>query len=266
MQSNYGVMLMIPYLRRKKILAELRKKEIVYLNELEKALPDISEATIRRDLKALEEEGYVDLLRGGAAKISTASFDVPMQTKERLHTKEKQMIAQYAASLVNDGEVIYIDSGTTTLQMIPYLKHKRITVITSNTQVINLLPECQFNCILLGGQVYTSLGSVSGPVTEKQLAELFFDKAFLGASGYTQEGGINTPDLREATKKKMVMEHSKKTYVLADGSKANKQTLCRALAFDQCTIITDESNEILEANADYVVVPVVDNNLQGVGD
>lgn len=247
-------MSMIPYVRRKKILDELRKKEIVYLEDLVKTLNDISEATIRRDLKALEEEGYVDLLRGGAAKVRTGSYDVPLQTKERLHTAEKDRIARFAASLVDDGEVIYIDSGTTALQMVKYLKEKQIKVITSNTQVINALEDTKFSLILLGGDLHRSLGSVAGPITEKQLSELFFDKAFLGASGYTLKGGINTPDLREANKKRIVMEHSQKTYVLADGSKAYKQTLCKAFDLDECVILTNESNELLESNAKFIVV------------
>jgi DeoR family fructose operon transcriptional repressor len=246
---------MIPYVRRKKILAELGKKEIVYISDLEKTLPDISEATIRRDLKALEEEGYVELLRGGAAKLRTWSYDIPLQTKERLHIQEKDRIARYAASLVDDGEVIYIDSGSTTLQMVKYLKDKQIEVVTSSTQIVNVLHECKFSCILLGGEVNISIGSISGTITERQLSELFFDKAFLGASGYTLKGGINTPDLREATKKRLVMEHSQKTYVLMDDSKANKQTLCKALDFDECIILTDETNELLETTAEFIVVP-----------
>lgn len=247
---------MIPYVRRQHILAELQKKEIVYLHELCELFPDTSEATIRRDLKALEEEGFIDVLRGGAAKLRTIAYEVPLATKERLYTKEKERIARYAASLVEDGEIIYIDSGTTPLRMVKYLMDKHITVVTSNTQILpSLTEDCAFTCVFLGGEFSPMLGSVAGPITESQLSDLFFDKAFLGASGYTAKSGINTPDLREARKKRLVAEHAKKTYVLMDGSKAGKQTLCKVLDFSECVIITDRETDILKAHANYVVAP-----------
>ena len=246
---------MIPYVRRKMILSEIKKKELVYFEELLKKVENISESTLRRDLKVLEKEGYVDLLRGSAVKIRTSSYDMPLQAKERLHAKEKERIAKHAAYLVEDGEVIYLDSGTTILHMVKYLKDKHIKVITSNIQIVNILQGCSFYCILLGGEISISLGSVSGPITDKLLSELFFDKSFLGASGYTVEGGINTPDLREANKKRLAMEHSQQTFVLVDGSKAGKQTLCKAFDIDDCIIITDEPNEILEKHAKFIVVP-----------
>ncbi len=244
---------MIPFVRRQHILAELEKREIVYIHELCEMFEDTSEATIRRDLKGLEEEGFVEMLRGGAAKLKTNAYEIPLATKERLHTKEKEAIARYAASLVDDHEIIYLDSGTTMSRMVKYLADKKITVVTSNTEILPSLQDCVFTCLLLGGEVSPILGSVYGPITERQLSKLYFDKAFLGASGYSAKSGINTPDLREARKKQLVMEHSKKTYVLMDSSKANKQTLCKALDFDECTIITDRSNELLESHANYVL-------------
>lgn len=247
---------MIPYVRRQRILAQLEAKEIVYLHELCELFRGTSEATIRRDLKALEEEGFIDVLRGGAAKLRTIAYEIPLTTKERLHTKEKEQIARYAASLVDVGEIIYIDSGTTTLAMVKYLMDKKVTIVTSNTQVLPMLTgDCAFTCVSLGGEVSPVLGSVAGPITEVQLSQLFFDKAFLGGSGYTAKSGITTPDLREARKKRLVMEHAKKTYVLMDSSKAGKQTLCKCLDFSECIIITDEQNEILENHASYIVAP-----------
>jgi DeoR family transcriptional regulator, fructose operon transcriptional repressor len=246
---------MIPYVRREKILAELKIKKLVYIEDLIKIFNNISRSTIRRDLKALEVEGYVDLLQGGAAKLCSGSYDMPIQSKKRLHMGEKNRIAKYAASLVKDGEVIYIDSGTTTLQMVKYLKGKKIKAITSNTQIINEFQDGDFNCIFLGGEISSLLGSVKGPIAERLLSELFFDKAFLGASGYTLESGINTPDLSEVNKKRIVKKHSKETYILVDSSKANKQTSCKCFDIDECIIITDESNEILEKYAKFIVVP-----------
>jgi DeoR family fructose operon transcriptional repressor len=244
---------MIPYVRRQNILNELEKREIIYVDEIAQSL-NISASTIRRDLNTLAEEGQIVLLRGGAVKLKTGSYEIPLQTKQLLNIGKKDRIAKHAASLVMDGEVIYIDSGTTTLHMIKYLKNKQITVVTSNTQVINELVESDITCIILGGEITKNLGSVVGPITEKLLMNMFFDKAFIGASGYSLMGGINTPDSREATKKEIVKNNSKITYVLADSSKANNTTFCKAFGIDECTIITDESNELLEKYAKYIVV------------
>lgn len=244
---------MIPYVRRQNILAELEKHEIAYVNELSEVL-EISSSTIRRDLNTLAEEGQIVLLRGGAVKLRSGSIDLPIQTKQLLNIEKKERIAEYAASLVNDGEVVYIDSGTTTLAMMKYLKKKKITVVTSNTKIIETLYDSDVECIILGGDITKNLGSIVGPITEKLLRDMFFDKSFLGASGYSLTGGINTPDVREATKKDIVRMNSKETYVLVDGSKADKTTFYKAFDLDKCIIVTDSTNELLEKHARYIVV------------
>jgi len=243
---------MIPYIRHQNILSELEKHEIAYVNDLSDIL-GISASTIRRDLNTLSEEGQIVLLRGGAVKLKTGSFDLPIQAKQLLNIDKKDRIAKYAASLVKDGDVIYIDSGTTPFMMMKYLKDKKITVVTSNTQVLEMLAETDITCIILGGEITKNLGSIVGPITEKLLSTMFFDKSFLGASGFSLNGGINTPDIREATKKEIVRANSKVTYVLVDSSKVNKTSFCKAFNIDQAVIITDERNERLEKHAQFII-------------
>lgn len=244
---------MIAYVRRKKILEELVKKDIVYIEDLAKIFSNVSMSTIRRDLKALSKEGEVVLLRGGAVKLKADLNELPIQTKQLLNMDKKEKIAKKAASLVNDGEVIYIDSGSTCFCMIKYLKDKRITVVTSNTYIIGELANTNINCIILGGEIIKNLGSIVGPITDGLLTNMFFDKAFLGANGYSLQGGISTPDPREANKKKIVKNNSKETYVLADSSKADKVTFCKAFEIDECVIITDCENETLKKYAKYII-------------
>lgn len=244
---------MIPYVRRKQILEEVEKKEIVYVGELAQTIKSASLSTIRRDLKTLAEEGQIELLRGGAVRIKEDSYETPIRTKELINIEKKDQIAKFAASLVNEGDVIYIDSGTTVFEMIKYLKDKNIKVVTSNTKVIPEIYDAKFSCIVLGGEVTKSLASISGPLTETQLESMFFDKAFLGASGYALKGGINTPDPKEAKKKEIVKNNSTDVFVLADSSKADKTTFCKAFDIEECTIITDESNDTLEKHAKYFI-------------
>ena len=244
---------MIPYVRQRKIVEELEKKDIVYIDDLVGLFSDVSESTIRRDLKMLEEEGQIQTLRGGGVKLKSSSYDIPVVEKKKMYKEEKERIARFAASFVENDEVIYIDSSTTCLQMIKYLKDKTITIITSNIQVINELDSPTIKCIVLGGEVNRSLDSISGPLTEATLNNLYFDKAFLGTSGFSVENGINTPDFREANKKAIVKEKSKECFVLADHSKGNINTLCKAFELNECVIITDKSSMLLENHAKYYI-------------
>ncbi|WP_410512695.1 DeoR/GlpR family DNA-binding transcription regulator [Paenibacillus sp. BR2-3] len=244
---------MIPYVRRKQILEEVEKKEIVYLEELAQTMENTSLSTIRRDLRTLAEEGQIELLRGGGVRIKEDAYETPIETKKMLNIEKKDQIARFAASLVNDGDVIYIDSGTTVFEMIKYLKHKNIKVITSNTKVIAELDDAVFSCIVLGGEITKSIASIAGPITETMLGSMFFDKAFLGASGYSLKSGINTHDLKESKKKEIVKNNSADTYVLADSSKADRINFCRAFGLEECIIITDQSNEMLEQHAKYFI-------------
>ena len=245
---------MIPYLRRRKILEELEVKELIYLDEFAEILDDTSPSTIRRDLKLLVGEGKIDLLQGGAARLSkTSSYDMPLISKQQVHMAEKDAIARLAAEQVKDGEVIYLDSGTTPLSMVKYLKNKDIQIVTSNTMVLFQLEDSKFTCHILGGEIEKSLGSVAGAVTDNLLRDMFFDKAFIGCTGVSSPYGVTTPDFREANKKRIAMEQSSITYVLADSDKLGKRALCKAFDTDKCTLITDKNKPELDDIADCLI-------------
>lgn len=243
----------IPYERRRRILEEFEKKEIVNLDDFYQSLNGVSKSTIRRDLKTLNDEGQVVLLRGGAAKLKTGSYDTPVNSRSIINIKEKELIAKCAASLVQDGEVIYIDSGTTTLRMLKYLRDKKITLVTTSTMLLAELEGTQVDCTVIGGEVNKATASIVGPITDSTLRDMFFDKAFLGASGYDPIAGINTPDYEEANKKKIVKNNSKKVYVLADSSKDGKVTMCKAFEINECIIIVEKETRLLKEHAQYIV-------------
>ncbi len=247
---------MIPFVRRQRILDFLGDNDIGYLTDLIGLFENVSESTIRRDLKALEAEGQVQILHGGAATLSngtSSSYDMPVEAKRFLNIEQKRAIAARAASLVNDGEVIYIDSGTTTFSMIEFLKEKQIKVVTSNTSVLAELKDARFQCVILGGDVTETLGSVTGPITDNLLRGMYFDKAFLGATGYSDISGLTTPDFREANKKQIVAANSDEVYVLVDSSKAGKRSLSKFLELSEPIIITDAETVMLRQHATYIV-------------
>jgi len=245
---------MIPYVRREKIMEELEKKDLMYIDDFVSIFEDVSESTIRRDLKNLEEENQITVLRGGAVKRKVNTFELPVGTKKFLNLDEKERIAKFAASFVNDEEVIYIDSGTTCAAIVKYIKARDVRIVTSNILVLNELDNPNIiSCIIIGGDFNKNLDSISGPLSDNTLKNLYFDRSFLGANGFGNEIGVNTPDFREASKKTIVNTNSKKCYVLADSSKYNKSTLCKAFELNQCILVTDKKINGLEGKIQYYI-------------
>ena len=218
---------MIPYQRRLQMLQLLENKEVVFLSDFCKALNGVSESTVRRDLKTLEQEGQIILLRGGGACLKQGSYEMPVNSKGIKNVSEKEQIARYAAGLVKDGESIYLDSGSTLYRMLPHLKGKDINVITTNALIFTDMQDLKMKCFIIGGEINFSTGSIVGAMTIRELSGMYFDKAFLGANGVSERAGISTHTMSEAEKKRVVKENSTATYVLADSSKIGKNAMCK---------------------------------------
>ncbi|PKM53826.1 DeoR/GlpR transcriptional regulator [Petrocella atlantisensis] len=231
---------MIPELRREELLKYITKQDVVHMKDLVDEL-GISLSTIRRDLQTMEKEGEVIIMRGGAVRLNTRGYDEPVTKKKLINSEAKEIIAKKAADLVEDGDCIYVDSGTTTVAMLKYLDRKRITIVSSSTQMLDHLPIRGASSILLGGEVRDDLESVLGVLTEKMIMDLHFDKAFIGANGYVEDGAIYTYDLREARKKEVVKTQSKLVYALMDTSKKNKYAFAKVFDLNECILITEEN-------------------------
>lgn len=149
---------MIPYERRQILLNELEKQDMVTLSDFARALHGVSESTIRRDLKILEGEGQIVLLRGGAAKIKTGSYDTPIHSRGLYKIKEKEAIARTAAKLVHDGEVIYIDSLRTVLDRSP---EARIVVNAISLETVSEAMEAAEEGLLRDAQITQIMASRS---------------------------------------------------------------------------------------------------------
>lgn len=245
---------MIPYERRQQLLQIMEDNEFVTIEQLMNELEGTSESTVRRDLKALSDDGLVTLVRGGASRVRTgSSFDTRVDSRLILNLEAKDRIAKCAADLVKDGEVIYIDAGSTALKMIPYLKDKDITIVTTNVLIFQEMAGAKAECIIVGGDVLIDTGSVVGDMTVSMLENMYFSRAFLGITGVSIKAGFSTPDLKESRKKQIAKEHSKHAYILADSSKVGIITMCKVFNLDEITLITDEENDILKDCASYLI-------------
>ncbi|NDL67321.1 DeoR/GlpR transcriptional regulator [Clostridiales bacterium F-3ap] len=230
---------MVPDLRKQELLKQITQSDVAYIKDLSEEL-GISLSTIRRDLRALEEDGEIVVMRGGAVRIKNGDYDEPVARKRLINSEAKEIIAKKAAALVEDGDCIYVDSGTTTVAMLKYLPGRNITIVSSSTQLMENMPIKGATCILLGGEVRDDLESVYGTLTEKMIMSMHFDKAFIGANGYIEDGAIYTYDFREARKKEIVKDYSKTTYVLMDTSKKNKYAFSKVFELSEGILITEE--------------------------
>lgn len=249
---------MIRYERKRLILEELQKSDIAYIGQLSEIL-GASESTIRRDIDQLASEGRVLALRGGAVRLHGRPTELPASVKSLINHPEKIAIAAAAARQVMDGDTIYLDAGTTALQMMPFLRGVDVHVITSNTLVLAGVTSPSTRLTLLAGEYLPSTGSVVGSLTEDLLRRMHFDKSFVGATGLDEKSGVNTFDVREAMKKRIAHENSQMSFVLLDSTKFHKSSLYEAIPLANCTVVTDRDDELLLRAKGRIIAEPIDH-------
>ena len=214
--------------RRSAILQILKKNSNVSVTELSKHF-GVSEVTIRKDLNLLKDRNLLVRTRGGAITNDTGTNEDEMSIrfKKLAHYREKQAIGRAAADLIEDGDIVIIDSGTTALQVACNLhKFKNLTVLTNALNVAQeVLSYKRFNVILLGGNIRSSSESVVGALAESNLKMFYCDKLFLGVDSFSVENGISTPSVEEANINQIMISRSRKVITVFDSSKVNKRSL-----------------------------------------
>lgn len=204
-------------------------------------LTGASEATIRRDLNILSRQGKLSKVHGGAV-LSGGAFqgeEPDVGTKALLHQDEKERIAHYAAGLINDDDVVYLDAGTTTVRMVEYLKGSGATFVTNGIACAQRLMELGLRGYVLGGFLKPGTWAVVGTGALEELGKYNFTKAFLGINGITIRQGFTTPDPEEAAIKTKAAEQAYLTFVLADSSKFELVSAVTVLPLEKATIITE---------------------------
>lgn len=164
---------MIPAVRQEKILELLSSNDIVSTDSLMKVL-DVSVSTLRRDLVKLEEEKKITLLHGGGVRLMQKSVELNISTKLELNKDAKERIASKAASLVEDGDTIFLDPSSTTYLMIPFLVGKNVTVVTNGISHINQLINLEVPCILIGGSIKKNDQRLHRPAHRDHFKNLLF--------------------------------------------------------------------------------------------
>ncbi len=200
-----------------------------------------SEPTIRRDLTELARQGCLRKVHGGAVAVRPLfeAQEADVHTRERLQVPQKDAIARYAAGMIQDDDLVFLDAGTTTLHMVEYLTDSKATFVTNGVACARRMVEQGLRAYVLGGLLKPRTQAVVGGVALGMLANYNFTKAFLGMNGISVERGYTTPDTEEACIKEKAVQRAFASYVLADSTKFGKASAITVCSLEQAHIITD---------------------------
>ena len=228
--------------RRRAILEMVQSNGRVLVTDLAKHFRT-SLITIRKDLEALHHDGQLERTHGGALPMKTGALnDRSLFEKERLHRQEKIRIANAAVQMIRQGQVIILDSGTTTTAIARACRHfKSLTVITNATNIAAELAGTALEVILTGGVLRANSYSLVGPLAEESLKNLSADLLFLGVDGFDVRYGLTTPNLLEARVNRAMAEAARRTVLVCDSSKFGKRSLSLILPTSKIhEVITDK--------------------------
>ncbi|CAI0708684.1 transcriptional repressor AgaR [Serratia liquefaciens] len=227
--------------RRELIIDQLCREGSVRVEQLS-AHFSVSSVTIRSDLRQLEKSGCAVRAYGGAMLNKQFAFDRPLQDKGRINRDVKYAIACAAAELVNDGDAIILDSGSTTSQMAQQLVGKKDLVVMTNALNIafELANNEQVDLMVVGGSVRRKSWSLYGPAAEQHMRQFRFDKLFLGVDGFDLLSGITTPDPGEAQLNRAMCDVAREVIAVADASKFGRTSFCMIREIGQIQrLVTD---------------------------
>lgn len=210
----------------------------------------VSESTVRRDLKELEEAKLLKRTHGGAVSLQSVNFEAPYSDKEDNLLEEKLRIARKAVEMIQEGDAILLDAGTTTLQIAKELKNfTNIKVITNSIMALNELKDCRnIEVSITGGMLRPDTMAFVGPMTERSLEMVRVDKVFLGTNGLDLQEGISTPNILEAATKRKMIAIAKQVILLADHSKIGKVSFCKVAditEIDHCIMDSGASDSFV---------------------
>ena len=212
--------------RQRAILELLRRDGRVLVVDLARQF-HTSQVTIRKDLEILHVKGQIHRTHGGALPTRDGALEDPtLREKEKLHRKEKLQIAAAAARMVSEGQVVILDSGTTTTAIARALRNfQNLTIITNAVNIAAELSGSALEVILTGGSLRMNSFSLVGPLAEETLHKLHADILFLGVDGFDVQYGPSTPNLLEAKVNRAMIEISKVAVAVCDSSKFGKRSL-----------------------------------------
>lgn len=236
------------------LFAEERKKRLVeYINEHHRVTGaqlceafDVSSATIRNDLKELDEQGLIVRTHGGAIKKNRSGFEVPMETRTSYEMEAKSIVAKLALAHIEHGDTILLDAGTTTCELAKLIleQHKQVTVVTNDLTVAGILEKLD-SCevLVIGGLLRKGFHCTLDNGSSQLLQTISVDKAFMGTNSFSLKGA-STPDIAQASIKRNMIRIANKVILLCDHTKLEHDSFMTfATPAEIDAIITDSISE-----------------------
>jgi DeoR/GlpR family transcriptional regulator of sugar metabolism len=224
--------------RRQRIMAQLFDKTQVTVKELAAAM-QVSDATVRRDLRVLVDEQGLELNHGGAALSPTRDYS--FQAKSLRSSEAKRIIGRLAAELIRDGEHVFLDSGTTCSEVMPFVRRKRnVTVLTNSARLALEVDGSSVQLFLIGGEYRPDRMDAVGPLAANAFSTLRGYVAFIGADGISMEYGPSASDVESAYLHRQVIQNASTTVLLIDHSKFGSASLFQIVDWDHIQkVVTD---------------------------
>jgi DeoR family transcriptional regulator, fructose operon transcriptional repressor len=264
--------------RHTRLIGLLKKRGYCSVVEMSQLL-NVSPMTIRRDLHTLHEKQIAEITHGGARFIASKRIEPDFEIRTHEHLPEKQAIGKLAAELfIKEGDVIGIDSGSTTLQIVRNLPNVPLTIVTHSLAAANVVAQNkQYSLIVLGGVLQYEANCLCGPQAIAALQTLNINKLFLSTSGLLLPDGLSCNDLADAEVKQALINSSRKTILCMDSSKFGRAYLARFAPLNIIDVlitdhgISDESREAIEQQqiqiiTAYAEVPASLPELELIGD
>ncbi len=232
---------MLAVTRKNKIKDILIERKSITVTELSKTF-DVTEETIRRDLKYLEDEGFLTRTYGGAFIQTGVENNVTVELREVAYTKSKEAIAKECRKLIHNGDSIFLDASTTALFVAKAISNMRLTVVTNSLLIVNQLTDFEnIRVVCIGGTYSKDHKAFQGNVTIQSLDNLFLDKTFMSCRSLSMEHGITDSSEGQAMIHKKLLQRSNEVYLIADYSKFDKTSFIHICDFDSLTgVVTDK--------------------------
>jgi len=238
-RENAAIMTEIDH-RQDKLLSFLSGKGFASLQEMTDFL-QVSESTIRRDLDALEERGVARRTRGGAVFLAEAPQELAFAYRHASSLVEKQAIARLASELIEDGETVILDGGTTTYELAKLLVGRPLQIVTNSVPIASLFASrLESELIMLGGYLYPRTGDAVGQMTIQALGQIHANKAFVGVDGVTSDGFFNF-NMSLVEVKRQVLKCADQKIILADSSKFGRRALSQLARLNEVGMVISDS-------------------------
>lgn len=229
--------------RRSKILKEAEENKLVKVLELASKY-NVGIETIRRDLDFLERSGKVKKVYGGAEITDTSPEIINYSERLTIEVEEKNEIVEKVIGLINEGDSISINDGSTTLFLAKCIKShfKKLTVLTNSLDIAQELSDMKdYNIIVAGGILSHEERAFFGAYSESIIGSFIIDKSFIGVTGISLKNGITDLSALEANIQKKLIENSKESYIMVNSSKLEKDSLVKVCSLEKITLLVSDS-------------------------